>query len=182
MKTGRFGNEPNRGRNPTALAGRNHAALDSPPRGFYHRTTAGVRLLELVPMKPNHPTRLLLIGNAALLLVVAILLVGRLMPSARGQTVATPMPTTAPLLEIQPANLTMMPAQISANGFGCYVLDSTHQTISIYEYLPGDHDLKFLAARDISFDHRMKSFNTSPPPSDIKAIVEHAESAPRVRE
>jgi hypothetical protein len=133
-------------------------------------------------MIQNRTVRLLLIGNVALLLIVAILLVDRGIPAARGQTSTTAIPTTAPSLEFQPANLTMMPAQISTNGFGCYVLDSTNQTISIYEYLPGDHDLKFLAARDISFDHRMKSFNTSPPPSDIKAIVEHAEATPRVRE
>ena len=133
-------------------------------------------------MTPTRTVRLLLTGNVALMLVVAILLVGRVMPAARAQTTMTAMPTTAPSLDFQPASLTMMPAQISANGFGCYLLDSTHQTISIYEYLPGDHDLKFLAARDISFDHRVKSFNTSPPPSDIKAIVEHAEAGPRARE
>jgi hypothetical protein len=125
-------------------------------------------------------TRPLLVCNAILLLVVTALLIGRVLPTAGGQTTTTAMPVTVPSADPQPSLLTVVPAQISTNQFGCYLLDSTHQTLSVYQYQPGDNDLKFLAARDVSFDHLVKSYNTSPSPSEIKTIVERAMAPGRV--
>jgi hypothetical protein len=77
------------------------------------------------------------------------------------------------------AGLTVMPAQLSATHWGCYVLDSQNQTLSVYEYSPGETMLKFSAARDIEYDRKLGFFNTTPSPSDIRKMIERAEEPPR---
>jgi hypothetical protein len=159
---------------PITTTGRSRA------RGNLLRWARGTALTKINTMTHTHWTRPLLIGNGILLLAVAGLLAGRVLPTAGGQTTTIAIPVTMPSAEPQPSQLTVVPAQISSNQFGCYLLDATHQTLSVYQYQPGDNDLKFLAARDVSFDHLVKSYNTSPPPSEIKTIVERAMTPGRV--
>ena len=76
------------------------------------------------------------------------------------------------------ASLSVMPCQLSQNTWGCYMVDNYNQTLCVYQYLPGQ-DLRLLAARDIQYDRRLASFNTSPAPKEIRALVERADEAPR---
>jgi hypothetical protein len=78
------------------------------------------------------------------------------------------------------ASVVIMPAQLSPNTWGCYVMDSQNQTLSVYQYTPGDHDLRLAAARDIQYDRKLGDFNTSPPPADIRKMIERAQEAARI--
>jgi hypothetical protein len=123
-------------------------------------------------------TVLALIANAVLLLLILVAIStrdGRLLSgsAALGQTV----PGTGAQ---QPTNvLTIMPCQLSQYLWGCYMVDPQNQTLCVYEYLP-NQELKLLAARDIEYDRKLGYFNTSPPVSDIKAMVERAEEPSRI--
>jgi hypothetical protein len=68
----------------------------------------------------------------------------------------------------------VMPGQLSANTWGCFVVDNWNQTLSVYQFSPSDHNLKLAAARDIQYDRSLKYFNTSPAPLDVKVMLERA--------
>jgi hypothetical protein len=73
----------------------------------------------------------------------------------------------------------VMPGQLSATHWGCYVMDPQNQTLSVYEYNPGETVLKLAAARDIQYDRKLGFFNTSPSPTDIRKLVERQEEPSR---
>jgi hypothetical protein len=108
--------------------------------------------------------------NAALLIGVMLLIFSR-EGRSYGQV------TTVPPL---PGSVVIMPAQLSPNTWGCYVMDSQNQTLSVYQYTPGEHDLRLAAARDIQYDRKLGDFNTSPPPAEIRKMIERAEEPSRV--
>ena len=70
------------------------------------------------------------------------------------------------------AGLFLMPAQLSTNAWGCYVMDVDRQTLLVYQYQSGGTMLKLLAARDFTYDRRLRNFNTDPKPGDIKAMTD----------
>jgi hypothetical protein len=107
--------------------------------------------------------------NAALLVGVILLIFSR-EGRSYGQ-VQLPAPTS---------NIVIMPGQLSPNTWGCYVMDSANQTLTVYQYTPGDHDLRLAAARDIQYDRKLGDFNTSPPPTDIRKMIERAEEPARL--
>ena len=78
-------------------------------------------------------------------------------------------PQTAPV-----NGLTIMPAQLSPNTWGCYLMDAENQTLSVYQFFPADRGLILAASREIRYDRHLGFFNTSPPPGDVKAMVEKA--------
>src|ERR1700761_5513608 len=45
----------------------------------------------------------------------------------------------------------VMPGQLSANTWGCFVVDNSNQPLSVYQFSPSDHNLKLAAARDIQY-------------------------------
>jgi len=113
--------------------------------------------------------------NAVLLLLILIAITtrdGRVL----GQSVAYPTPAPAPTAPAVP--LTVMPCQLSQNTWGCYVMDPQNQTLSVYQYLPHE-ELRLLAARDLEYDRRLKQYNTSPPPADIKAMLDRSDEPAR---
>lgn len=71
-------------------------------------------------------------------------------------------------------DMVVMPAQLSPNTWGCYLLDKDHRTLAVYQYSPGDQMLRLMAGRDIQYDSQLKDFNTKPRPSDIKDLLERA--------
>jgi hypothetical protein len=87
------------------------------------------------------------------------------------------MPPQAPIAGGN--GLFIMPAQLSPNTWGCYLLDSQKQTLCVYQFLPGEKLLRFMAARDIDRDRQLKDFNTLPPPTDIKDLVERESEGQR---
>ncbi len=108
---------------------------------------------------------LLSLNGAALVLFVFLLLRNtELMPSAVAQTL-DPAAKPAP-------SYVVTPAQLSANTWGCYVLDTSTQTLCVYAYNPGEKLLRLQAARSIVHDTQLKNFNTLPQPSEVAELVQ----------
>lgn len=75
--------------------------------------------------------------------------------------------------------LFVMPAQLSGNTWGCYLMDIDRQTLSVYQYLPGSRELQFVAARNFTHDTKLGNFNTTPAPKDILDLVNKQDQAIR---
>lgn len=123
----------------------------------------------------RHAVAYALWANAALLAGIVIVLAGRddasikLTPSAFGQ--------------VQPmggGGLYLMPAQISTNVWGCYVMDIDQQTLCGYAMTGSPPELKLVTARSFRFDRQLGALNTTPPPSEVKAMVEKEKESGRV--
>jgi hypothetical protein len=77
------------------------------------------------------------------------------------------------------AGLYVMPAQLSGNTWGAYLLDVDRGTLCVYQFFPGAKQLQFVAARNFVHDQKLKNFNTTPPPQDIADLVEKEAKAIR---
>jgi hypothetical protein len=113
-------------------------------------------------------------ANAAALVVIAVMLLGRdnsitLTPAAFGQ----PQPVGG-------GGLFLMPAQISQNVWGCYVMDIDNQTLCGYAMSGSPPELKLVTARNFRFDRQLGALNTTPPPSEVRAMVEKEKASDRV--
>ena len=106
----------------------------------------------------------ILCGNAALLGLVLLSLWTRGGAAPAGAQVAAP-PTAA-----AGNGMTIMPAQLAPNVYGCYLLDADRQSLCVYSFTPGTHDLHLEAGRDVSFDRAIKRYNTTPPPADVQRL------------
>jgi hypothetical protein len=105
--------------------------------------------------------------NAAILLLILVALI------SHGTRSLAEVPGTTG------HGLNVMPAQLSPQVWGCYVLDNDNQTLSVYSYSPGEHELRLAAARDVQYDRKVGDFNTSPSPSEIREMIERAKELPR---
>ena len=114
---------------------------------------------------------LALCGNAALLgLILASMWARR--PAAAVAQAAPPAVATA--------GMSIMPGQLSPQTWGCYLLDADRQTLCVYSYRPGEHELRLDAARDVQYDRSLKQFNTTPPPTEVGRLADRAAAvAPR---
>lgn len=68
------------------------------------------------------------------------------------------------------AGLFVMPAQLSNNTWGCYLMDVDRGTLCVYEYFHG-RGLQFAAARNFTNDTKLGNFNTTPTPQEIADLV-----------
>ena len=73
----------------------------------------------------------------------------------------------------------IMPGQLSTNTWGCYLLDIDSQVICAYQFLPGDKQLRLLAARNFTYDRKLKNYNTMPDPLEMKDLLEREQQAAR---
>ena len=108
----------------------------------------------------------------ALYLVAALLLANLVATLSRNDSALT----SAAFAQRQPpiaggAGLFVMPAQLSGNTWGCYLLDVDRGTLSTYQFFPGASQLKFVSARNIRNDTSLQNFNTTPPPAEILDLV-----------
>ena len=109
--------------------------------------------------------------NATLLLSILVALLARGNSGAAFAAIPSPQPIAGG------ANLYLMPAQFSANKWGCYVLDIDAQTLLAYYYSPKNDgtDLQLVAARKITYDRRLTNFNSTDPSwMEVKKWVEQA--------
>ena len=109
--------------------------------------------------------------NAALLLSILVAMLARGNPQAAYAAIPAPQPIAGG------ANLYLMPAQFSANKWGCYVLDIDAQTLMAYYYSPKNDgtDLQLVAARKITYDRRLTNFNSTEPSwMEVKKWVDQA--------
>src|SRR5689334_15247359 len=71
------------------------------------------------------------------------------------------------------AGVFVMPAQLSKDAFGCYLLDVDAQTLAVYQFLPAEKQLRLAAARTFKYDRKLGDFNTSlPSPMEVKELLE----------
>lgn len=70
------------------------------------------------------------------------------------------------------AGLFVMPAQLSGNTWGAYLMDIDRGTLCVYQFLPGARQLQFVASRSFTQDTRLANFNTTPAPNEIQDLVE----------
>src|ERR1041384_6554328 len=69
--------------------------------------------------------------------------------------------------------LFVMPAQLSGNTWGCYLMDIDRGTLCVYQFQPGSQKPKFVAAGKFTNDTRLESYNTpDPSPQDVADLVE----------
>jgi hypothetical protein len=65
------------------------------------------------------------------------------------------------------------PGQIGPDAYGLYLIDTSHRTIGVYQYLGGGlKELRLLAARTYNYDLQLDEYNTKPSPREIKSLVE----------
>jgi hypothetical protein len=122
----------------------------------------------------SHAVAYALWANAALLSAILVVMLGRdnslkLTPAAFGQ--------------VQPlggGGLYLMPAQISTNVWGCYVMDIDQQTLCGYAMTGSPPELKLVTARNFRYDRQLGALNTMPPPSEVKAMLEKEKESSRV--
>ena len=67
--------------------------------------------------------------------------------------------------------LFVMPAQLSGNTWGAYLMDVDRGTLSVYQFFPGTRQLLFVASRKFTNDTRLENFNTSPTPDEVFDLV-----------
>jgi hypothetical protein len=105
--------------------------------------------------------------NAALMGLVAVGLWTRGLAAPAMAQVVPAAPATA-------NGLTIMPAQLAPQVFGCYLLDADRQTLGVYLYRPGDHELQLEASRDVQYDRQLRDYNTDPSPAATRQMAERA--------
>ena len=119
--------------------------------------------------------------NAGLLALILVTLVGRdtrlpsLLPAAYAQQQPAPIAGGGGLF--------LMPAQLATNRWGCYIMDIDTQVLAAYEYTPGDHNIRLVAAREFRWDRRLRQYNTeAPTPAEVKRLVEQQQDDARVNQ
>jgi hypothetical protein len=117
----------------------------------------------------RNPLTLALYVNAALLAAILLVLMSRdssptLLAPAMGQQ----QPAIA-----GGAGFFVVPAQFSTTTWGCYLMDVDQQNLCAYQYVPGERQLRLVAARNFRYDRRLGNFNTGgPTPAEVKDLVE----------
>jgi hypothetical protein len=117
--------------------------------------------------------------NAALLFSILVAMLAR----GNSGTALAAIPAPQPIAG--GANLYLMPAQFSANKWGCYILDIDAQTLLAYYYSPKNDgtDLQLVAARKITYDRRLTNFNSTEPSwMEVKKWVDQAAEGLRGQE
>lgn len=122
----------------------------------------------------SNPVVTALYINAALLAVLIVVLLAR-----DGGTLLSPAYAQQQPPIAGGAGIFIMPGQFSTNAWGCYLLDVDQQTLAAYQYVPGDKNLRLIAARNFQYDRRLRNFNTDPDPQEINELVQKQNNPPR---
>jgi hypothetical protein len=134
---------------------------------------------------PRNPVAIALYVNAAILLVILGVLLGR---------DSTPMLTPAALAQAvqggagQPAlsggaGVFIAPAQFSTTVWGVYLLDVDQQTICAYSISGNPPQLRLTAARNFRYDRRLGNYNIAGPSAlEVKELLEKEQADTRTGE
>lgn len=115
--------------------------------------------------------------NAAILAAILAVLIGR-----GDGSIGLTRSAFAQAQPVGGGGLFLMPAQISQNVWGCYVMDIDQQTICGYAMTGSPPELKLVAARNFRFDRQLGALNTTPPPSEVRVMLEKEKARERVTE
>lgn len=118
----------------------------------------------------------LLAANAVLVALLLAVMLSRgpgVMPAALAQSpVASPaLFSTSVTTAAASGDIEVVPAQMSGNTWGCYIVDRKNTTICAYQYIPGERMLRFQAARQFGQDLSLSNFNTSPSPAEVRELL-----------
>jgi hypothetical protein len=119
--------------------------------------------------------------NAALLAAIAVaMLLSDLAAPGEPAAGAQALPEAVPPIA-GGAGLFMMPAQLSRERWGVYLMDIDTQTLVSYEYAgEAGSGLRLTAARNFRFDRRLGNFNTVPPPREVERMLDKEQASDRV--
>jgi hypothetical protein len=137
----------------------------------------------MIRRRRRNPVAVALYVNAALLLLILGLLVGR------GDSGSMPpMLTSTALAQAQPAiaggaGVFIAPAQFSSNVWGVYLLDVDQQTICAYTVSGSPPQLRLTAARNFRYDRKLGNYNIAgPSANEVKELVEKEQAETRTGE
>src|SRR3954470_21701901 len=122
------------------------------------------------PRRQN-PVAIALWANAILLGAILVTLIARsnspsLLPMAFAADEQSRIPL-APQPIAGGGGLFLMPAQFAVNQWGCYIMDIDRQSICAYQFMPVEHNLRLVAARNFTWDRQLKNFNTGSNPGEM---------------
>lgn len=132
------------------------------------------------PARRNRSLVVALYVNAALLFALLAVLLSRGGGGVGSTALAAPAPQTPPIAG--GGGIFLMPAQLTQVSWGCYIMDIDTQTLSAYQYLPGENSLKLVASRLFKFDRQLGRYNTAPTPEQVQRWVELEKQPVRGRE
>jgi hypothetical protein len=123
--------------------------------------------------------------NALLLGAILVALLARADRSPFAPTIALAQDRGGMPLAPQPiaggGGMFLMPAQFTVNNWGCYIMDVDQQTLCAYQFFPGEHQLRLVAARNFRWDRRLGNFNTdNPSPKEVQRMIEKEQDNARV--
>ena len=121
-----------------------------------------------MPAQRSGKLYLVLCANAVLLALV--------LASTWARRSAAQQATGGNIQQVMQASVapTIMPAQLSPQTWGCYLMDPANQTLCVYSFRPGEHELRLEASRDVQYDRQLKQYNTTPPPTQVQRLAAQA--------
>jgi hypothetical protein len=78
----------------------------------------------------------------------------------------------------QPQGVFAVAGQITRNSYGVILVDPARHGLVVYEYDPGDRQLRLRAARNYTYDMQLESYNTDPKPGEVAELVRQARRSP----
>jgi hypothetical protein len=125
----------------------------------------------------RNPVAVALYVNAAVLVAILAVMLAR---DSHQPMVSTAMGQAQQPMIAGGAGLFVMPAQMSGNIWGCYILDVDQQTLCAYNVTGSPPKLTLIAARDFRYDRRVRNYNTLPSPQEIQDLVAKEAASGRV--
>ncbi len=101
----------------------------------------------------------------AVVAVVLLLTAWREAPEAVAQTTQTGG---------EPDGVFAVAGQLTARTYGLFLVDAKRGAVAIYEYVPNERKFHLRAARNITYDLQLESYNTEPAPGEIADLVRQA--------
>lgn len=112
-------------------------------------------------------------SSATWLVLIALVALASWLVFEAGTSVASGVPELAAGSAAGDSVL-VVAGQVTRDTYGLYIVDQKNQTICIYQWLPGSHKLRLMAARTYIYDRELDEYNTEPSPREIRDLVRKA--------
>jgi len=113
--------------------------------------------------RPAGAGRWLVVILLSVIATCLLIEVGRGVPAARGE------PSVA---SSAGGDVIVVSAQLAADAYGVYLLDTKRGTMAVYQFQPSKRTLRLMAVRGYGFDMQLDEYNTEPSPLEIKKLVQ----------
>jgi len=118
-------------------------------------------------VRPASPGKWLVVVLLAVIAVCLLIEVGFATSAAKGQVGSASRISSA-----AKGGVFAIAGQVTPDTYGLYLVDYENATICVYQYLPGNRQLRLMAARTYAYDRQLDVYNTQPSPREIKQLVE----------